>query len=188
MCLTSAQHKHTTHNTRSRCTPRFTARWYCCPTSGQGVRRQTGERGRWCALPLAPWSLEQSQIAAWFAPLTQPWPLLSNRLTSLTERESNHLTHPLPHTEDPDEARAGGIFHLQASAALGCTLAQAILARAHMDLEPSSTQFAALIKEVGGALQALGWLARFDRIVSRMHETHGCTAACRGPPFSRSQQ
>jgi len=55
---------------------------------------------------------------------------------------------PTPTPEDPDDARSGGLFHLQRSAAMGCALAQCTLARAHTGLEPSGTQFAYLVKEV----------------------------------------
>eukprot|EP00878_Enallax_costatus_P024193 GHUV01025797.1.p1 GENE.GHUV01025797.1~~GHUV01025797.1.p1 ORF type:complete len:393 (+),score=123.15 GHUV01025797.1:935-2113(+) len=48
--------------------------------------------------------------------------------------------------EDPDAARAGGLFHLTTAAAKGVALAQIVLACGHMGLQPSSTQLAHLLK------------------------------------------
>ncbi|MEW5313445.1 MAG: hypothetical protein WDW38_005013 [Sanguina aurantia] len=48
--------------------------------------------------------------------------------------------------EDPVQAVSGGLFHLQLAATSGCALAAAVLARAHLGVQASAAQLAALIK------------------------------------------
>lgn len=48
--------------------------------------------------------------------------------------------------EDPVQAVAGGLFHLQLAAVSGCAMAAAVMTRAHLGVQASAAQLAALIK------------------------------------------
>ncbi|GIL71722.1 hypothetical protein Vretifemale_2235 [Volvox reticuliferus] len=56
------------------------------------------------------------------------------------------LLPELKPNEDPEDALHGGLFHLNTAAQGGSLLGLMVLARAHCGIEPSSSQFAQLIK------------------------------------------
>ena len=118
----------------------------------QDLRRQLSRARRRGAAPLPEAQLLRELERA---PLAPSVTALVHHEVARVHAEACLLPELRP-GEDPDDARAGGVFHLQAAAALGCALSQCVLARAHLGLDASGPQFAHLLREAaarGGELR-----------------------------------
>ncbi|MEW5299115.1 MAG: hypothetical protein WDW36_002161 [Sanguina aurantia] len=114
-------------------------------SSGTSVRRRLHEQQRLTRLAAPATGLQQLRGAAAAAPASDQ-ALAHVHLETARLYGEVVLLPELRPQEDPVQAVSGGLFHLQLAATSGCALAAAVLARAHLGVQASAAQLAALIK------------------------------------------